>query len=266
MARLGPNPERVLFAPLIWRLALRIEQATWSEVATAPAEAVLVLRSAQRLFKQDIHCASFDTWMEAEAAGLAIARDDLGRPASRPPVPAELAAVEDVLKAAPIASAVEVVRRLAQDDGQVVPLATLTGSATLLARLGASRGDYVRQIMLGLARAYCEAGAAALLLLEEEPDRDGAEVSRLSALFNLAEYYATPVFILSRTPVSPQGIAALEKAGACVLAPQIASRGLIPLPPEISSASGWLAMSRWELDPDTDPNDVQAWRQRLLAA
>ena len=45
-------------------------------MSVSATEAVYVLRSAQRLFKQDIHCVSFDTWLEAEAGGMAVERDD----------------------------------------------------------------------------------------------------------------------------------------------------------------------------------------------
>ena len=82
----------------------------------------------------------------------------------------------------------------------------------------------------------------------------------------MAEYYATPVLILSRASVSPQGRAAVEKAGASLLAPGTATDGITLLPPGPSESAGWLAMSHWELDPETDPNDVQAWRKRLAAA
>lgn len=266
MAKLDPDPGRILFAPLIWRLALRIEQAACDEVALSPAEAVLVLRSAQRLFKQDVHCASFDTWMEAEAAGAAVQRDELGRVKGSPAAPAEPAGVEDVLHAPRVATAVEVVRRLAQDGGPVIPLATMTAHATLSSRLGPDRGEHARQIMLGLARAYCEAGAGALLLLEEEPNPDFADLPQLSALLNLAEYYATPVLVLSLASVSPQGRAAVEKAGASLLAPGMTTDGIMPLPPGCSDGDAWLAMSHWELDPETDPNEVRSWQQRLAAA
>lgn len=264
MTRLGPHPERILFAPLIWRLALRIEQTTWSEVVTSPAEAVMVLRSAQRLFKQDVHCAWFDTWTEIEAAGVAVSRDDLGRVTVAPTATADPPSVEATLNTAPVTTAIEVVRRLAQDGGPIMPVATMTGAATLVARLGTHHGEWVQQLMLALARGYCEAGAGALLLLEEE--RDLSALAKLSALFNLADYYATPVIVLARNGGASADIAAIERTGARLLAPGTASNGLLPLPPEAPAASGWLAMSRWELDPDTDPNAVHAWRQHLPAA
>jgi hypothetical protein len=266
MAKLVPQPGRILFAPLIWRLALKIEQVSWSEVARSASETIYVLRSAQRLFKQDISCASFDTWMEAEAAGVAVERDDLGRVINQPALPADLPPVETLLGADAILHTVDVLSRLARDGGDTIPVATMTAGATLLRRFGPGRLECAQQLMLGLARAYCEAGAGALVLLDEEPSGDFSELPEFAALFNLAEYYATPVVILSRRPVSAAGVAAAGQAGALLLTPDASSIDVVALPPASDSEAGWLAMSRWEVDADTDPNVVQGWRQQMAPA
>lgn len=276
MVKLEARSDRVLFAPLIWRLAMKTEQVPWSDVAASATEAVYMLRSAQRLFKQDIHCVSFDTWMEAEAAGMRIERDDLGMPIGRPAPIADLRSVENVLSAEPIARTVEILRRLALEPVPgIVPVATMTAGATLHKRLSGDansqsaagdRLDYIRQVMLGLTRLYCEAGAGALLLLEEEPSDDLAELTGLAALFNLAEYFATPVFLLSRQPIKPDGLSIVSSLGAKYLTSNDAADGIVPLPPadgEVDAGNGWLAMSRWEIDPGTDPNTLQHWRQSL---
>jgi hypothetical protein len=270
MTRLEPNSGRFVFAPLIWRLALKMEQVPWSEVAGSAAEAVYVLRAAQRLFRQDIHCVSFDTWLEVEAAGSHVERDELGGVTDVPVPVAVPPSIETVLGAAPVARTVEILSRLAEEAGSAVPVATLTGNATLLARFGGQRAaaetlDYVRRIMLGLARVYCEAGAGALLLLEEEAT-DFSGLSEFAALFNLAQYYATPVFILCRHPTPPQGIAAVRSAGAHLLTPDYASPDVsaLPAPADGGQQGGaWIAMSRWEVDPNTDPNTIQEWRTAL---
>jgi hypothetical protein len=279
MVKLEPRSERVLFAPLIWRLAMKTEQVPWSDMATSATEAVYVLRSAQRLFKQDIHCVSFDTWMEAEAAGSKIERDDLGMPVGRPAPIADLRPVEDVLSAQPITRTVEILRRLALEPGPgIVPVATMTAPATLQNRIGRDatslsaaddRLDYVRQIMLGLIRLYCEAGAGALLFLEEEASDDFAELTEFTALFNLAEYFATPVFLLSRQRIRPDGLSLVSSLGASYLTPDETTDGIVALPPADGSAradNSWLAMSRWEIDPETDPNTLQDWRKNLSRA
>jgi hypothetical protein len=275
MARLEQRSDRMLFAPLIWRLAMKIEQVPWRDVAGSATETAYVLRAAQRLFRQDIHCVSFDTWLEAEAIGMRVERDRFGTPVGRPGRIASWPSVDRVLSANPIVRTVETLRRLALDPDGIVPVAAITAGTTLLKRLRApvtrDSVDYIGQILLGLTRLYCEAGAGALLLLDEEPGDDPAALAAYAALFNLAEYFATPVFLLSRMPVRPETAAAAQAAGARYLAPDRTPEGVLALPAdggevvtEEEPAGGWIAMSAWEVDPETDPNVVQAWRQKLL--
>lgn len=277
MAKLIRRSDRMLFAPLIWRLALKIEQVPWREVAGSATETAYVLRSAQRLFKLDIHCVSFDTWLEAEAIGMRVERDKFGTPVGDPGRVASWPSVDRVLSAAPVVRTVETLRRLAMDAGETVPVAAITAGTTLLKRLRAPATpdsiDYIRQILLGLTRLYCEAGAGALLLLDEEPDENNTTaLADYAAVFNLAGYFATPVFLLSRAPVAPETAAAAQAAGVRYLTPGRASDGVIALPAsggdavadERSAGEGWIAMSAWEVDPETDPGIVQAWRQQIL--
>jgi len=276
MAKLTQRSDRMLFAPLIWRLALKIEQVPWREVAGSATETAYVLRSAQRLFKQDIHCVSFDTWLEAEAIGMRVERDKFGTPVGHPGRIASWPSVDRVLSANPVVRTVETLRRLAMDASEIVPVAAITAGTTLHKRLRTPATpdslDYIRQILLGLTRLYCEAGAGALLLLDEEPDENPAALADYAAVFNLAEYFATPVFLLNRKRVPPETAAAAQAAGVRYLTPGRASDGVIALPAsggdavadERSPGEGWIAMSAWEVDPETDPGVVQAWRQQIL--
>jgi hypothetical protein len=276
MAKLTQRSDRMLFAPLIWRLALKIEQVPWREVAGSATETAYVLRSVQRLFKQDIHCVSFDTWLEAEAIGMRVERDKFGTPVGHPGRIASWPSVDRVLSANPVVRTVETLRRMAMDASEIVPVAAITAGTTLHKRLRTPATpdslDYIRQILLGLTRLYCEAGAGALLLLDEEPDENPAALADYAAVFNLAEYFATPVFLLNRTRVPPETAAAAQAAGVRYLTPGRASDGVIALPAsggdavadERSPGEGWIAMSAWEVDPETDPGVVQAWRQQIL--
>ena len=90
MAKLERSAGRTLFAPVTFRLALKLEQVVWTEFADSAAEAVFALRATQRLFKQDVIFAWFDTWLEAEAGGVAVERDALGRVVNEPQPPALL--------------------------------------------------------------------------------------------------------------------------------------------------------------------------------
>jgi hypothetical protein len=271
MAKLEQRSDRMLFAPLIWRLAMKIEQVPWREVAASAAETVYVLRAAQRLFRQDIHCVSFDTWLEAEAIGMHVERDRFGAPVGTPGRVAGWPSVDRVLSATPVVRTVETLRRLAMDPNGIVPVAAITAGATLQNRIRAPSTpdslDYIRQILLGLTRLYCEAGAGALLLLDEDPYDRPAALNDYAAVFNLAEYFATPVFLLSRAPVRAETAAAAQAAGVHCVTPGRVSQGVLALPADGSAVmpgEGWIAMSAWEVDPDTDPDVVQTWRRQIL--
>src|SRR5262249_42563459 len=144
-----PNRSRPLFAPLIFRLALKLEQTPWVEFSSSATEAVYVLRAARRLFALDAVCTWFDTWLEAESAGIRIERDDLGVPRGQPQGDT-LASVETALTAPPIAIAVEVLRRITVESGSdVVALAALSSGATLIERLAGA--DARARILAALA-------------------------------------------------------------------------------------------------------------------
>ncbi len=274
MAKLEPRSDRMVFAPLIWRLAMKIEQVPWSEVAGSVTDAVYVLRSAQRLFKQDIHCVWFDTWLEAEAAGLQVERDELGRSGRNACADRGLAFGRNdsgsrtgrTRRGGFAASRTGSRSRHRpggdNDRGGDIAKASRRGTGSA----AADSLDYVRQILLGLTRLYCEAGAGAIVLLDEEPGDNSPELTEFGSLFNLAEYFATPVFVLSREQALPAAVAAANSLGAKYLTPDQSSDGIVALPPngDSNAGGGWIAISRWEIDPETDPNTVQSWRQKLV--
>jgi Uroporphyrinogen decarboxylase (URO-D) len=281
---------RVVFAPLIFRLALKLEQVPWTEFSSSASEAMYVLRSAQRVFKLDAVCTWFDTWLEAEAIGMTIARDDLGACIARPDAVA-LPPVETVMASAPIARVIEIIRRMCAEAGEAgITLAALSAGATLIDHVagaetrtrilaandaGALAGkdaellDYLRQLSLALARAYLEAGAGALLLLQEVDSPDLSEFDAFVSLLNLAAYYGTPVALLACHPLSAKGHATLDRVGIELYAtPNAASPGIAPLPrteevEPVQKNSEWLALSRWEVDPATAPETVQSWRRAV---
>jgi uroporphyrinogen-III decarboxylase len=256
-----------LFAPVVFRLAMRVEQVPWSEFAADPTEAMYVLRAARKLFGQDLGVAWFDTWLEAEAAGVAVERDDLGRVVGEPQKPAFLAPVTAVLETAPVRHAIEIVRRFALEQQAVAGM--LTGPATLRARLVGVTPDplaYAAELAVALARAYCDAGAAALLVAEEEASPNLAEFEAFAAVVNLARYYGTSVILLSRHPLSHTGLQAADAAtNGLFLTPTQAGSAVRPLPDGVPGARARLAISRWEVDPDTPPETLQAWRHAVAA-
>jgi len=292
MAKLDRDvADRALFVPLIFRLALKLEQVPWAEFSASASEAMFVLRSAQRLFKLDAVCAWFDTWLEAEAVGMSIVRDDLGACVARPD-PVALPPVETVLASAPIVRVVEIIRRLQGEAGDKgIVLAAVSAGATLIDHVAGEAArvrilaaleagaltaedttllDGLRQLSLGIARAFLEAGAGALLLLQEVESPDLAEFEAFVSVFNLAAYYGTPVVLLARHPLSKKGEATLARLGIALYAsPNAASPGLLALPSAdeagpVQKQSEWLALSRWEIDPVVAPETIQAWQRDVV--
>jgi hypothetical protein len=276
-----------LFAPLIYRLALRLEQTSWDEFTGSASEAVFVLRSAQRLFKLDAVCAGFDTWVEAEALGTQVTRDDLGHVtgvASRPDmstVPAR------IVQSDAIATNIDIVRRLAMDAVPVVVgmsfaatlLARLIGEARLSPVLQAIRDDalhgeeaeliaYARQVTIALATAYLEAGASALLLIQEHNTPDLFELPAFASIFNLAAYYDVAAIPICRNPVSAQGRAALNalSTGLYLTPEQCGSDIAVAADAGHANGAAWLCTTRWEADPATDPGAVDRWRRDFVGS
>lgn len=281
-----------LFAPLVFRLALRLEQIDWSEVSGSASEQVFVVRAAQKLFKLDALCANFDTWLELEATGVAVARDELGFVTGAPALPTALPGAKDFTQADSIACSIETVRRLSDESSaSILPLAALTFGSTLMRRLyGGERTatvlaalregsdgatvaetlEYVREVMLEIATSYLEAGAAGLLLLHEDNEPDLVEMPAFEALFNLAAYYDVPAVLMCRNAVSAAGAAMLVRmAPDFHLASEIQSKSLTALPAAAASPvepAGWFALSRWEMDASADPETVHHLRRAALGA
>ncbi|RTL55281.1 MAG: hypothetical protein EKK40_00615 [Bradyrhizobiaceae bacterium] len=281
-----------VFAPLVFRLALRLEQITWSEVAESASEVVFVSRAAQRLFKLDAVCTNFDTWLEAESAGAELVRDDLGHVTGCAAHPASLPEPKSFAKADRIAHSVEVIRRLSEESNSALPLASLAFGSTLMARLygneetsrllvalrnGESSEDlnskleYVRDVTIEIATGYLEAGATGLLLLHEENEPDLPELRSFAALFNLASYYDVPAVVMCRKNVDDAGLGLLQQvAGDFYVSPAFQSKNITALPsgpsPETVESSGWLGISRWEYDTDSEPAIIHKLRESSFRA
>lgn len=282
-----------IFAPIIFRLAMRLEQSEWSDIEESPSETVFVLRSAERLFKLDVICAAFDSWLEAEAAGAKLERDELGRVTSCGRRATDPPSVAEVMKSAPIERTVEILRRLSGDGAQgALPVVSLTMGATLFDRLSKSddgagrllsglrngglvKSDadllgFTRELTISLAKSYLEAGAAGLLLLQDVDNPDLIDLSEFEALFNLATYYDVPMIVLSSTPLSSTGRAALDRIGTGLFAaPGETGSSIVPLGDvdenQISvPPSAWLAATPWEADPTMHPDTVHNWRRQVI--
>ncbi|MEM6887375.1 MAG: hypothetical protein AAF636_04455 [Pseudomonadota bacterium] len=261
-----------IFAPIVFRLAMRLEQVDWTEISESPSEAVFVLRSVEQLFKLDALCPSFDPWLEAEAAGVPLQRDDLGYVVEARRRTAKLPLVGEVVEAQQTQNALEVVNRLSTNDGALAPpLASITVGASLLDRLRTDADDdsdlpeYCRELTLALARRYLDAGAAGLLLLQDRDDPELVDIKAFEGLFNLGAYYDVPVLFVSCTSVGEKGLQALKSAGAeHYLTPDAKGDGVCAIEDEANASSAWFASTRWETDPATEPDTIHNWRHAVV--
>lgn len=279
---------RDLFVPIAFTLAIKLEQATYAELAEDPGFAAFTLRSTLKLFKADGIVNWFDPWLEAEGSGAKVARDDIGRATGAPAAPKSLPEAKDFLAATPIARVLDLTRRLcAETKEEALVLGTLSGPLSLARRLapkGKKGADAVRAVAplsLALAKEYCEAGVSALLIAEDEAVTSADALKPLDALLNLANYYGTPAILLCRAPVDAaarKGIAALGVR--LVAAPGGGDKAHVVPGDSLADPAGakaWvgaqgglrggrLFLTDWDMAPETAPETVMAWQAAIAGA
>ena len=257
-----------LFLPLVYRLAGRLEQMAWEELAEDPTSSTYALRSAQKLFRLRAVVTHFRVGVEAEACGADLGRDADGE-WERPLQLAEPGALDArVLERPPLAPALEVARRLSDElRGAAATVGVLTGPRTLSGLFLAAQPAGFDQLYANLARAYAERGVQ-LLLVVEDPRAGTAgfpeQRPSLTALFNVARYFRVPAVLLDHLAAGPTAGFALTLGGAC--------DRLLPLAALEESAEGthrWrhetapILATEWEVPPRLPAEQLAAWADAL---
>lgn len=216
-----------LAAPVICRLAARLEQVPDDEMREDPATAAFVLRGAQRLFGLPFVVSHFEAGLERDDAALDVAVDVTGRLA------VELRGVAGVL-------------------------GVLTGPATL-ARLG---GEPAAATYATAARRYAEAGAAAVLVAEA-PDVRAGDPAVLGELANICRYYSIPSVLIAAAGDTAD--APVDRyLGAGDLIPAGLLRHAPPADAAATWAGrGGLTLTDGDVPADADPETVTAWVELL---
>ena len=260
------------FFPLVFRLALKLEQLQWPEFAEDPALAAFSLRSAQRLFHSTAIVNWFDDWLEAEGAGVLVTRDELGNVLGATGED-RVADADSVVGSPPVQYALDLCRRLAAELGDAcATVGYLTGAVTLGQRLNgrssslanaiAAANPAAAAICTQHVRSLCEANCNALLMVEHEPL--GAFIAaHYSAAINIASYYGKPIGFMSRHPLSAEFASAATAAGFSIVFPSDAQRGVTVVRVSdliedrvkpLSSAA--LVMTDWEVSSDVTPESL----------
>lgn len=192
-----PFPNDIRFLPIIYRLAARLEQLTWEELAEDATSATFAMRSAQQLFGLRAVVSHYRLGFEAEACGADLGRDALGNVTGTPAPAASIPSDDEFLSCPPLAQALEITSRLSAEFRDDVAVAgVLTGPRTLGA-VFSTEADDVAQLYAVLARAYLERGARLLLVAEEPVLAAGAGAgASLTRLLNVAAYFGAPVIVL----------------------------------------------------------------------
>ena len=258
-----------LFLPLVYRLAGRLEQMAWEELAEDPTSSTYALRAAQKLFHLRAVVTHFRVGVEAEACGADLGRDADGE-WERPLQLAEPGALDArVLERPPLAPALEVARRLSDElRGAATTVGVLTGPRTL-AGLFVAQPAGLGQLYAHLAQAYAERGVR-LLLVVEDPRAGTAglpEGPSLTALFNVARYFHVPTVLLDNVAAGPAAGFDLTLGGAC--------DRLLPLAALEEPADGarrWrhetapILATEWEVPALLPAEQLAAWADALADA
>lgn len=252
----GAGP--VVVAPIVYRLAARLEQVELDEMLEDAATAAFVLRSAQGLFGLPVVVNHFQLGLELEALGVPLPRDPRGLPLDGDTRLAELS--PDVADAPLMQVATDVAARLSSELRGTAPvLGVLTGPATLAALRGGDLAG-VAEFYAVLARRYAEAGVAGVLLAEAPAappvtGRDGV----LAELANICRFYNVASILLAPAGDEPAGPVDLVLPADEALPPELYAEQPDGTAVERRTARGGLLLTAGEVPADADPETVTAW-------
>ena len=211
-----------LVCPLILAQAAEIEALPAGQFLTDPTKLANGLRALHGAFGTDVivtaaaddlaACSSAECSLAAAAAGAAGAAGDLPAAVTGHPR---------------VAAAVEATRRLAATTEDAALAAALCGPAQFAAQLGRPPADPAAledcgAVLLALAKAFLEAGAHLLLVVEAEPvprAAAGGWRSAVTPLVNVARFRQAAAAVVLADPAD----AALAPRGAVVCLPPAAS-------------------------------------------
>lgn len=218
--RPGSGTAPTLVCPLILAQAAEVEALPAAQLLTDATKLANGLRALHRAFGNDaiVTAAADDLAAAAVAAagGLATAGE------------LAVAGAGPLTGQPRVAAAVEATRRLAVTAEDAALAVALCGPARLAAQLGRSPADHgaletCGAVILALAKAFLEAGANLLLVVETEPlpqAAAGGWRSALTPLVNVARFRQAAAAVVLADP----GDAAHAPRGAVVCLPPPAAR------------------------------------------
>jgi len=288
----GIAPPRPLFLPIVFSHAARIENIPLGSFLTNPTKISNALRQVRARLRSDGVTCYFDPFLESEALGAKVEWPVNDRPPSfvwpEGPVAGESfksGSTTPPEKGGRVPVAVEVIRRLKtmlRAGGLLMAAVTgpLTEAASLAQldtkdapdhlQLPESALDLATTAVTGIARAFLEAGASAILIREDflpAMSEDGFAdwCSRLRPIVNIVRFYrALPILVLGRA----EGVMAnrdqiLRAEWDCVVCP-IVNRKTATLLSELGPSVCGLALAPDMFSPSPTP-DFEGWVSQIVS-
>jgi hypothetical protein len=260
------------FLPLAHRFAAALEQVPAEEAERDAAAAVHAITAAVRRFGWSVAVTHWDLGVEAEALGAELDRGTSGASvtARRPGTAAEAASVTT---AAAVAHKMAVTRGIRGALGPRVGLAAmLTGPRTLSGLL--KDGGRLGALYGSLIRAYVEAGADRLLIVEGSPAAQPApapapapgDYSRaFRSLASTARYFRAPTMVLDLGGADLSAYSGFDHVfgrDSAVLLPVSALCGS-PSETPVSLASASVVTTAGQIPADCPPALVASWTEHV---
>ncbi|MBI4695927.1 MAG: hypothetical protein HY749_18115 [Gammaproteobacteria bacterium] len=210
------KPHGPLFAPLLYGVGAQIEALPASEVTADPTRLRKALLELGRVLGTSALYVSAPSGMEAEAFGATIDRTRWPPQISAPAEEGALALTDfDAVWAASahLEASLEVAARLAAEGADdALPLAALTGPATLLAETFGAAAieteegyDFAGRALSALARRYAQSGVAGFVVCERVPPAaTAAWKTALNTLGNVAKFHRVPVLLSFGEAAAPE--------------------------------------------------------------
>lgn len=194
-----------LFAPLLYGVCAQIEARSPAEVTADPTRLGKCLSELKRASGTTALTVAAPTLMEAEALGAEV---DRGQWPPRWVSPSQVSILglsdfDDLWRRSDaLAASIEVSRRTASVDSEVVLLPALTGPASLLRQLfgeveyESAHWEFAGRALAALARQFCTAGVSGLLFCESErPDDEAGWQAALATISNIARFHRLPALL-----------------------------------------------------------------------
>lgn len=194
------RPTDTLFAPIVYRLAGRLDQLSVEEMLEDPATAAYVLRNAQKLFDLPMVVNHFQLAIELESFDSQVVRDPLGMPTKVTGTVTLGRGTADLLE-----GVIDTAARLSVELGdQAGVVGVLTGPSTLMA-LGGVTPMAISELYVAMAGKYSDAHVAAILLVEAPTVPTDAQLlaATTKELANICRFYRLKSILLASSGVEP---------------------------------------------------------------